>query len=213
MAEKRSTHITSFSVAIILHLLVAGILYYTQVFSKIEIPQKEIGDKKLEMNFALTKRPSLPSKEYSGIKIGFKNSSPTNIKMAQALIDKSDSVKTEMMDAEIADEAETSSDFHTSTKPGPTFISSANELQDGDDRILNYMAPRYPMSARRKGTEGLVTVQFYVDLNGEIEQLTITKSSGDQTLDETVISAVKKWKFKKSDAGFKASKTFEFKLK
>jgi TonB family protein len=63
--------------------------------------------------------------------------------------------------------------------------------------------PLYPLEARKKGYEGDVLLGVEVLPNGEVGQIEVKKSSGYEVLDQSALSAVKKWKFipvKKGDA-------------
>ena len=50
----------------------------------------------------------------------------------------------------------------------------------------------YPRRARSKGIEGVVTLQFSISVAGQLEELTVYRSSGNGILDNAAIRAVKK---------------------
>ena len=52
----------------------------------------------------------------------------------------------------------------------------------------------YPMIARQKKWEGVVILKLYVDMNGHINEIILTKSSGYKILDDTAVKTVKEWK-------------------
>ena len=54
--------------------------------------------------------------------------------------------------------------------------------------------PKFPEAVLRKGTEGYVVVRAYVAKDGIVTRATISRSSGDTTLDEAARAAVLKWK-------------------
>jgi len=54
--------------------------------------------------------------------------------------------------------------------------------------------PKFPEAALRRGTEGYVVVRAYVQKDGTVSRTTISKSSGDATLDEAARTEVSKWK-------------------
>jgi TonB family protein len=56
--------------------------------------------------------------------------------------------------------------------------------------------PTYPDAARRMRREGVVRLLVTVESNGLPSSITISSSSGHQTLDEAAINAVQNWKFK-----------------
>jgi TonB family protein len=54
--------------------------------------------------------------------------------------------------------------------------------------------PKFPEAALRKGTEGYVIVRAYIAKDGAVTRATISRGSGDATLDEAARNAVLKWK-------------------
>lgn len=54
--------------------------------------------------------------------------------------------------------------------------------------------PKFPEPALRKGSEGYVIVRAYIQTDGTVARATISKTSGDATLDEAARTAVLKWK-------------------
>jgi protein TonB len=55
--------------------------------------------------------------------------------------------------------------------------------------------PVYPMSARRRGWEGMVVLLVEVFSDGRIGRIEIESSSGHILLDEAAVNAVKRWRF------------------
>lgn len=55
--------------------------------------------------------------------------------------------------------------------------------------------PNYPRMAKRKGMEGTVLLEVWLDENGDQTNLSLLKSSGFDLLDDAAIEAVKKWQF------------------
>ena len=64
--------------------------------------------------------------------------------------------------------------------------------------------PGYPAVAIRRGYEGNVLLNAHVLPNGEVEEVTIFRSSGHKVLDNAALKAVKRWKFVPAQRGFKA---------
>jgi len=54
--------------------------------------------------------------------------------------------------------------------------------------------PKFPQEALSTGHEGYVIVRAYVARDGSVTRATISKSSGDKTLDDAARTAVSKWK-------------------
>jgi TonB family protein len=54
--------------------------------------------------------------------------------------------------------------------------------------------PKFPASALSKGSEGYVIVRTYIGQGGSVTRATISKSSGDSTLDDAARIAMLKWR-------------------
>ena len=54
--------------------------------------------------------------------------------------------------------------------------------------------PKFPEAALSKGSEGYVIVRAYIGQDGAVTRATISRSSGDSTLDEAAKTAVLKWR-------------------
>lgn len=62
-------------------------------------------------------------------------------------------------------------------------------------RLLREVAPVYPASARNSGAIGVVTVRILVGADGSVEDVTVVGSSGNGAMDNSVVTAVNKWRF------------------
>ena len=62
-------------------------------------------------------------------------------------------------------------------------------------RLLREVAPVYPASARNSGATGVVTVRILVGADGSVEEVTVVGSSGNGAMDNSVVTAVNKWRF------------------
>lgn len=62
-------------------------------------------------------------------------------------------------------------------------------------RLLREVAPVYPASARNSGATGVVTVRIMVGADGSVEDVTVVGSSGNGAMDNSVVTAVNKWRF------------------
>lgn len=56
-------------------------------------------------------------------------------------------------------------------------------------------APDYPVSARRRGQEGIVLLSVLVSASGEPVRIEVRTSSGVPVLDEAAVQAVRRWAF------------------
>lgn len=57
------------------------------------------------------------------------------------------------------------------------------------------VAPEYPSELRRDGVSGLVMVKCSIDVQGNVAEAEVEKSS-NSAFEKPAITAVKKWKFK-----------------
>ncbi len=62
-------------------------------------------------------------------------------------------------------------------------------------RLLREVAPVYPASARNSFATGVVTVPILVGADGSVEDVTVVGSSGNGAMDNSVVTAVNKWRF------------------
>jgi TonB family protein len=54
--------------------------------------------------------------------------------------------------------------------------------------------PKFPEAALSRGSEGYVIIRAYIARDGAVTRATISRSSGDSTLDEAARAALLKWK-------------------
>ena len=83
---------------------------------------------------------------------------------------------------------------------------------------LNRIVPVYPRSARRRGREGVVTVEITVSDSGEVSGVEVIAGSGYKDLDSAAVSAVRTAHFSPAiENGVRVQGslrlTFEFKLR
>jgi len=55
--------------------------------------------------------------------------------------------------------------------------------------------PGYPLSARRRGKEGIVTFEISVAANGQVTNAILVQSSGTSALDKSAEKAIMTWRF------------------
>lgn len=60
---------------------------------------------------------------------------------------------------------------------------------------LDNPLPRYPLIARKRKHEGIVTILVNVSPQGTCKKLKVTKSSGHYELDRAAMTALQKWRF------------------
>jgi len=60
---------------------------------------------------------------------------------------------------------------------------------------VNYVAPKYPRSARRRNVTGAVEVSFKVLGNGTVSDIVVANSTPGTTFDQAALDAVAQWRF------------------
>ena len=102
----------------------------------------------------------------------------------------------------------------------PTALSAPQEQSkiDSEPRALNRIVPVYPRSARRRGREGVVTLEILVSDIGNVSEAVVVAGSGHKDLDSAAVSAVRSARFAPAtedgvQVQGKLRLTFEFKLK
>lgn len=60
---------------------------------------------------------------------------------------------------------------------------------------VNYVAPKYPRSARRRNVTGSVDVSFRVLANGTVSDVVVANSTPGSTFDQAALDAVAQWRF------------------
>lgn len=67
--------------------------------------------------------------------------------------------------------------------------------------VISRGTPSYPTSARRKGQEGLVVVTVTVGTSGKVSSCQVSQSSGHASLDQSAISAARRYRFRPAKNG------------
>lgn len=62
-------------------------------------------------------------------------------------------------------------------------------------RVARYIAPDYPAAARSAGITGVVKLQILISSGGDVQEVEVYESSGNQSLDSAAIRAVRSWQF------------------
>jgi protein TonB len=79
----------------------------------------------------------------------------------------------------------------------PTVDSAPQEQSriNSEPRALNRIVPVYPRSARRRGREGVVTLEILVSDTGNVSEAVVVAGSGHKDLDAAAVSAVRTARF------------------
>jgi TonB family protein len=79
--------------------------------------------------------------------------------------------------------------------PNSTATKSAESEPVFDAAYLNNPAPYYPQAAKQRGVQGKVLLAVVVKADGSPLNVSISRSSGSEILDEAALDAVEQWRF------------------
>jgi protein TonB len=75
-------------------------------------------------------------------------------------------------------------------------VAGAGRLATGMARkALHNPKPHYPLASRRLREQGLVLVKLCVNEQGTVGEVSLSKSSGFQNLDQSALNALSRWRF------------------
>jgi periplasmic protein TonB len=94
--------------------------------------------------------------------------------------------------------------------PKPAGTRTQFGMHEVDEKPMSLAAlkPDYPFSAKRRGIEGYVTVQFLVDREGRTRDLKIVAAEPEGVFDQAVRSTVPRWRFKPGKKAGRAVETW-----
>jgi protein TonB len=95
--------------------------------------------------------------------------------------------------------SDTTHALSTSHSSGPE--PPAAPLRQALPLYLKNPSPEYPHAARRRGYEGTVMMEVFVDREGKVRDLRLVQSSGHAMLDRAAMRAVKGWRFEPAKQG------------
>jgi protein TonB len=102
----------------------------------------------------------------------------------------------------ITRQAVSSAPVRTTTRPAPQ--ASTGVVREAAPLYQSNPPPEYPRMAKRRGLEGLVTLEAKIDRNGRVEELRLFTGSGHSILDKAALKAVRDWRFSPGTVGGKA---------
>ncbi len=73
--------------------------------------------------------------------------------------------------------------------------TNLNIMREAKPMYLKNSAPPYPVIARKRGFEGTVVLEVFIDKDGSVGKLRLFASSGHKILDQAAMAAVKDWLF------------------
>ena len=107
--------------------------------------------------------------------------------------------KTTKTNAKKQENADKPSEQEIAALSMPTEIEMAgvHDKPDITEAVFSHppTPPRYPRLARKRGQQGTVLLEIWLDEWGKQSRLSVMKSSGIKVLDEAAIAAVSNWQF------------------
>ena len=82
-----------------------------------------------------------------------------------------------------------------------SYASSGAGDQEAVPLYASNPPPEYPMQARRRGLQGVVTIEALIDTDGNVSDLRLFASSGYGILDKAALSSVRSWSFQPGTVG------------
>lgn len=81
--------------------------------------------------------------------------------------------------------------------PGRLLMDETAKLSGGRTRVryLESARPPYPRRAREMGWQGTVVLRVEVNPDGTVEEVSVRRTSGYPSLDESALTAVQEWRF------------------
>jgi periplasmic protein TonB len=76
--------------------------------------------------------------------------------------------------------------------PAPPIIAAPPDLAA---RMVSGQPPRYPIESRRAREQGTVELMILLGLDGEVETISVARSSGFSRLDRAALQAVRRWRW------------------
>jgi protein TonB len=89
----------------------------------------------------------------------------------------------------------------TASNKQPTPPRSTELVREATPLYQSNPPPKYPRMARRRGLEGVVTIEALIDSNGKVVELRIFSSSGHRILNKSAMKAVRGWRFTPGTVG------------
>lgn len=78
--------------------------------------------------------------------------------------------------------------------PAPPAQETAN-VGDLSARMISATPPSYPIDARRSQQQGTVVLSVMLGIDGRVANISVSRSSGSNSLDRAALSAVKRWRW------------------
>ena len=89
-------------------------------------------------------------------------------------------------------------------KPGKDAVTASSDggaIMDAKPDYLSNPPPIYPESSRQEKQEGVVVLEVIINAEGHPDDISIQTSSGFAPLDQSAVTAVRKWRFRPASLG------------
>ncbi len=82
-------------------------------------------------------------------------------------------------------------------KPAPTAPVATRKMVQADRNLVPLLKtqPKYPRLAQRRGIEGRVEIEFVINPQGAVEDVSLIQAEPPEVFEEAALQAVKQWKF------------------
>lgn len=80
--------------------------------------------------------------------------------------------------------------------PAPAPAAAPTDAGDLSSTMISAKAPTYPLDSRRKHEEGTVVLKVVLGTDGQVSDISVSRGSGSDRLDQAALSAVRKWRWK-----------------
>ncbi|CAK8723907.1 TonB family C-terminal domain-containing protein [Candidatus Electrothrix laxa] len=90
------------------------------------------------------------------------------------------------------------------TRVQRTSSTNTDSVREATPLYQSNPPPEYPRMARRRGLEGVVTIEAHININGRVEELRLFTSSGHTIFDKAALKAVRVWRFFPGTVGGRA---------
>jgi protein TonB len=95
-------------------------------------------------------------------------------------------------------------------KDAPEGNITLSDSTNRKTKLIHMVKPAYPVEAKKKGIEGLVRIDVFVNTKGEVTKATVV--SGPEELRESALTAVRQWRYQSLDVEFKVTVDVNYQL-
>lgn len=85
--------------------------------------------------------------------------------------------------------------------PAPPAAPAVENAGDLSSKMISATPPRYPQESRRKREQGTVVLMVLLGIDGKVTDISVSRSSGFDRLDQAALSAVRRWRWSPTRRG------------